>query len=754
MKRKHLTAIVAAMAVLSTSWVSANNEGNLLTAGNVVIKSPNPGDLSISTAPNNMPYINTEGNTNLYLGTGEKNYSASSGNHNVSLGTSNYSFYSSTGNNNIAISTTDYPIENADMNKNGYWIKEGTNSLLMGNNNISINGYVNSYSDNAIAIGGTIGAIYSPPSPPSLNAMRLQDAHSDILPEFNGMGSLIFKNVNTDTFSINSIRIDETGTIYLIEGATDIEGKDVYQWKFDSNGNKYNNQNNSVVVGYDANTSRTNSIVLGHGSNEGDVLRLIDIPIITNSTTNRLSFNGYIPTTNQLNRYPHSGSNGNYTPNDNDTGLISVGSDSIKRQLVNVGAGEVSATSTDGINGSQLYATNTTTSNVATSSVSSLSDATTLGTDGTITTNLTVDGMTYHTVEDALQAFNNRTVDASNLVNIDLDNLTDSGKTTIKNLAKDAVKVVDGINTIVTSTTDGDTISYAVNITDDSIRNAVQPELDKKANKDASNLTSSNVSKWREVLDINNGDSLVQTDGTTITIDRNGSAGTIDMSHMVDGQPVDRVLTGIKTDLTNPSSVVNVDTLTNRIQSLDNTLQDDINHAGAVSAALAALHPLSYDPSSKWNIAIGQGRYNGNNATAIGAFYQPNENTMFNISGTVSGKESAINAGLTIRFGSSSKQKRIQQRDVTTLINHQNALKDGINALQHQIDALTTPQRITLDTHKKKPFPDIPSNHWAKEQIEILHGNDILEGYPDGEFKGDRTMTRYEYTQMFYKTVK
>ena len=751
MKRKHLTAIVAAMAVLSTSWASANNEGNLLTAGNVVIKSPNQGDLSISTASNNMPYINTKGNTNLYLGTGEKNYSSSSGTNNVSIGTSNYSFYTSVGNTNIVISTIDSPIKN-DIR---YDLVMGLNTVvpLNGNSNIVINGYTNHENNNTIVIGGSALAVTTAPIiTPMAMTKDFPDDIDAIIPEFEFLnddnGTLVAKNIDASKWSDKSYIIDETGTFYLVDPtiASEIVGKYVPQLTYQD----FHKQNGSVAIGDDSTVLRTNSVVLGHGSNEGSLNNLQDIPAITSGKTSKLSFNEYMPATTPVHRNDIT----LYYPNDNDTGLISIGSDTIKRQLVNVGAGEVSATSTDGINGSQLYATNTITSNVATSSVSSLSDASTLGTDGTITTNLTVDGITYHTVEDALQAFNNRTVDTSNLVNTDLDNLTNTGKTKIKNLAQDAVKVVDGTNTTVTSTTDGDTISYAVNVTDDSIRNAMQTELDKKANKDASNLTSSDVNAWREVLDINNGDSLVKTDGTTVTIDRNGSAGVINMSYMVDGQPVDRVLTGVETDLTNPSSVVNVNTLTNRIQSLDNTLQDDIDHAGAVSAALAALHPLSYDPSSKWNIAIGQGRYNGNNATAIGAFYQPNENTMFNISGTVSGKESAINAGLTIRFGRSSKQKRIQQRDVTTLINHQNALKDGINALQHQIDALTTPQHITLDTHKKKPFPDIPSNHWAKEQIEILHGNDILEGYPDGEFKGDRTMTRYEYSQMFYKTLK
>ena len=487
--------------------------------------------------------------------------------------------------------------------------------------------------------------------------------------------------------------------------------------------------NNAVAIGHGSTASKSNSIVLGNGSDDAQ-----EAKAITSATINGITFDKYAAG----------------TPTDS---VASIGSDTVKRQLINVGAGAVTETSTDAINGSQLYATNVVLTNIADSITKSFSKTSTVNSDGTVSAHITVNGNTYTNVQDALDGINTLIGDVSNKANTDLDNLTDSGKTTIKNLAKDAVKVVDGTNTTVTSTTEGDTISYAVNVTDDSIRNAVQPELDKKANRDASNLTSSDVSKWREVLDINNGDSLVKTDGSTITIDRNGSAGTIDMSHMVDGQPVDRVLTGIKTDLTNPSSAVNVRTLESEMNHVSNRLNNDIKHVGAVSAALAGLHPLSYDPSNKTNFAVAQGHYRGSNATAIGGFYQPNENILLSLAGTISSGDKAMNAGLAFRLGNGNTAKRyVKQADYDKLNAQNQALESVLKDLNNKVNHLINHRQSLTNT--QVPFPDVPVNHWAKQAVDTLHGNDLVQGYEDGQFKGDRSMTRYEYAQMLYNAAE
>ena len=375
-----------------------------------------------------------------------------------------------------------------------------------------------------------------------------------------------------------------------------------------------------------------------------------------------------------------------------------------------------------------------------------------------------------------------------NKANTDMDNLTDTGKTVIQNLAKDSVKVIAGTNTTVTTGKDGDATTYAVNVSKDDIKAAVQSDLDAKANRDASNLTATDVKSWQDALShggkveagntsLITGDTvynvvknielsaekLVTTDGQTTYIDNHGTSTAIDVSHVgKDGKPEGRVIQGVVTDIDNPTSVVNVSTMSNalenlnanvgsQINALDRKLTKDVKHAGATAAALAALNPLPYDASNKLNFAVGQGRYRGENATALGVFYQPNEDVSFNLGGTISSGDKAMNAGVSFRIGSSNAAKKtVKQSEFDALKAENKAMAERLDALQKQIEGL---KAINLATADRKPFPDVPNNHWAAEAVETLHANDVVKGYEDGEFKGDKTMTRYEYAQMLYKAA-
>ena len=176
-------------------------------------------------------------------------------------------------------------------------------------------------------------------------------------------------------------------------------------------------------------------------------------------------------------------------------------------------------------------------------------------------------------------------------------------------------------------------------------------------------------------------------------------------------------------------------------------LGNRINKVGAGAAALAALHPLDFDPDDKWDIAAGYGNYNGENAAAIGAYYRPNEDTMFSVGGSFGNGENMVNAGVSLKLGQGnhvSTSKVAMAKEIKDLRKELEGLKSAL------LDANAGKK---LDTSKLQLFPDVPKNHWAYEYVSTLKGNGALTGYPDGEFKGDRPMTRYEFATMLYKAM-
>lgn len=182
-----------------------------------------------------------------------------------------------------------------------------------------------------------------------------------------------------------------------------------------------------------------------------------------------------------------------------------------------------------------------------------------------------------------------------------------------------------------------------------------------------------------------------------------------------------------------------------------NLLNSKIGKVGAGAAALAAIHPLDFDPDDKWNFAAGYGNYAGENAMALGAFYRPNEDTMFSVAGSMGNGENMVNAGVSLKLG----QKNGVSTSRVALAKEVQDLKAIVKAQNVEIQQMKVSMGMAPQYDKKDVnFPDVPANHWAYEYVKDLADKGLVEGYPDGEFKGDRAMTRYEYAAIIYRALQ
>ena len=177
-----------------------------------------------------------------------------------------------------------------------------------------------------------------------------------------------------------------------------------------------------------------------------------------------------------------------------------------------------------------------------------------------------------------------------------------------------------------------------------------------------------------------------------------------------------------------------------QLYNVKNDLEGKVNKVGANAAAMANLHPMEFDPDSKWNIAAAIGNYGSETAAALGAFYRPNDDVMVNLSTAFGTGENMVGGGVSVRLGKGGNKLSREES---------NALKDQVNDLTARMDALLS----VLNPNMSKDFPDVPENHWAYEAVSRLAGNDIVQGYPDGEFHGERTMTRYEMAEIIYNAL-
>ena len=177
-----------------------------------------------------------------------------------------------------------------------------------------------------------------------------------------------------------------------------------------------------------------------------------------------------------------------------------------------------------------------------------------------------------------------------------------------------------------------------------------------------------------------------------------------------------------------------------QLYTVKNDLEGKVNKVGANAAAMANLHPMEFDPDSKWNIAAAIGNYGSETAAALGAFYRPNNDVMVNLSTAFGTGENMVGGGVSVRLGKGSNKLSREEN---------NALKAQVDDLTARMDALLS----VLNPNMSKDFPDVPENHWAYEAVSRLAGNDIVQGYPDGEFHGERTMTRYEMAEIIYNAL-
>ena len=339
--------------------------------------------------------------------------------------------------------------------------------------------------------------------------------------------------------------------------------------------------------------------------------------------------------------------------------------------------------------------------------------------------------------------------------NTGLDNITDAGKTVIRNVAKSAVKVVNGQNTTVTTGTDGDATTYAVNVSNDAIKDAVQPELNKKANTDASNLTGADVSKWQEKLGTGTvaaGNTGLVTGDTVYNVVRNSAGNPLAVAYdsiakdhiSLNGQN-GTIISNVRNGQVAEGSMdaVNGGQLF-ETNSRINQLGGEVKHVGAISAALAGLHPQEYDDHYKLSIAAARGAYDGASAFALGAFYRPNSDLMFNAASTISSGKKAYTVGVSYKFGTSTKRSVLAENA---------ALQDKVNKLESMMNTIVNSPLFKL-SKERSTFPDVPSERWDAPAVETLHANGIIQGYPDGTFKGDQPMSRSEYAKMIYELAE
>lgn len=347
--------------------------------------------------------------------------------------------------------------------------------------------------------------------------------------------------------------------------------------------------------------------------------------------------------------------------------------------------------------------------------------------------------------------------------------LTDVAATAAKH-----TKVEGSSNIIVTNTAqEGEAANYEVKLNKDidvdtvkansvttgdgdTVMNNDGLKVGDKVSVSATAVTAGQTSISDEGLAVGPNTSLkadeLKVDGKTY-IDKNGlNANGMQITNVADGKE--------NSDAVNVGQLKESEkTINNRIDGVENQVVNNtnrinklgsrVNKVGAGAAALAALHPMDFDPDDKLTFSAGYGNYGGENAAAIGAYYRPDEKVMFSVAGTVGNGENMVNAGVSFaldRTNHVSNSRTALAREVIDL-RGQLAVMGAKMAKMEKAFGM-------LDETKTKLFPDVPANHWAYEYIAKLAGNGYIEGYPDGNFGGDRLMTRYEFAAMLYRAIE
>ena len=404
-------------------------------------------------------------------------------------------------------------------------------------------------------------------------------------------------------------------------------------------------------------------------------------------------------------------------------------------QISGVAAGEVSKTSTDAINGSQLNQTN--------ENVAALDKRVTQNEADIAQNKADIAQNKADIATNKADIATNKADIATNKANI-AQNAADIKK--VEELAKKHTTVAAGDNITVTEDTNKDGgKEYKVALDKDikldsvttgqTVMNNDGLKVGDKVSVTATAVTAGKTSISDEGVKV--GDkTYISADGLNANDQKitNVKAGDI-------SETSKDAVNGSQLYKTNQEVVNN----TNRI----NKLGSRVNKVGAGAAALAALHPMDFDPDDKLTFSAGYGNYAGENAAAIGAYYRPDEKVMFSVAGTVGNGENMVNAGVSFaldRTNHVSNSRTALAREVIDL-RGQLAVMGAKMAKMEKAFGM-------LDETKTKLFPDVPANHWAYEYIAKLAGNGYIEGYPDGNFGGDRLMTRYEFAAMLYRAIE
>lgn len=266
--------------------------------------------------------------------------------------------------------------------------------------------------------------------------------------------------------------------------------------------------------------------------------------------------------------------------------------------------------------------------------------------------------------------------------------------------------------------------------------------LDETPNADGSSTYKINVKSDGQVVSGNTG---IVTGGTVYNETHVANDGTYVKVNNTAGQNLSILDNQVKN---NAENISNLDNRVNNIGNSLNKLGDRVDRVGAGAAALAALHSQDFDPDDKWDFAAGYGNYKNAHAAAVGVFYRPNEDTMFSVGGSFGGGENMVNAGVALKLGQHNHVSRSRvalAKDVLEL--------KQIVAKQDELIHKFMNGNVSMAT-KDITFADVPKDHWAYTYVKSLADKGYLAGYPDGEFKGDREMTRYEYATVIYRALQ
>lgn len=412
---------------------------------------------------------------------------------------------------------------------------------------------------------------------------------------------------------------------------------------------------NSVTLGDSARVTAGSAIgtaLLTSAGKSGATTSAGDTGTVSSATVNGVTYNGF------------AGATAN--------GAVSIGASGSERRLQNVAAGEISATSTDAINGSQLYQVVTAASTAAkgaktevTSKNGSVTIGTSTGSNGQTIYDLSVDAGATNIAYKA----NGEDVQSVSLANgLDFQN----GKNTTATVGADGKVTFDlndsiNVTNITATTITGDTIN-------------------------AKTINGDTIKAGDTVVINNNG---IDMGGTKIT---NISSGDISKG---------------STDAVTGDQLFETNQKINNLSGSYNRLNDKVDKVGAGAAALAGLHPLDFNPDDKWSFAVGYGNYKSADAMAVGAYYQPNEDTLFGVAGSMGNGENMMNASVSFKIGQSSGVSRSRvamaqeiidlKADNQDLRNQVNDLAAKVNQLLgviQQGNAVTTPDtadRIRVD---------------------------------------------------------